>query len=122
MSRVPAGRCPVCWPAPCGDPEEHPVVLRNTLGPREFSAVQEHVIREVVHEVSERDRLFFEQSPGLDEYERPFVPGELPPPDLPQPPAGFSWELTVQVRQVEPGFRIRRFSFAALVDAEEARA
>lgn len=56
---------------------------------------------DLIDQVCEKDRLYFEEQPGVDEYVRPYVPGEFAPfwPEDAQ---------IVKVIQVEPGVRIRQ--------------
>jgi hypothetical protein len=59
---------------------------------------------------SEADRLWFVAHPQRSYRVRPLIPGEWPPGSLSTPPRG--WRHYTVVRQVMPGFRIRR-SFSA---------
>jgi hypothetical protein len=77
-----------------------------------------------VDEVIQQDREFFTDNPELNEYIRPYCPGEFGAVELPIPPRGFEHATHVSVTariNGEPLLRYRRLMFVC-EDINEVRA
>ena len=86
--------------------------------PNEIAVIQEHTDPDAVDRACDLDRAYFEQHPAAESYERDQVQGEFPPARLPAPPPGFRWQVRIEVTQLAPGLRVRRATWAALVEDE----
>ena len=59
---------------------------------------------------SEYDRLWFEKHPGRGSYVRPYLPGEFAEPGVVDDDLMVDDDPMVEVTQISPGVRIRRFA------------
>ena len=68
---------------------------------------------DIIDQVCYKDRKYFEQHPDIISFIRRYVPGEFWP-------LIFPWDTWVEVRQVQPGIRIRS-AFEIANAVEEVR-
>lgn len=94
--------------------------MRNDLpvgGLMKAAATTTDAVYDAMEAASETDRVWFEAHPRRSYRVRPHIPGEWPPGSMATPLRG--WCAYTVVRQVMPGFRVRR-SFSA--EGEPGRA